>query len=156
MRRRGREVPLKLREFALLAFLLRHPGRVFTRAQLLAQVWPVGDRGAYVGDPRTVDVHVHRLREKLERDPRRPKLLETVRGVGYRLRTPALPTPPRARPPTSTPPTGYRQTTNSSTDPNAVDLLKPRPKRVTSRGKRRSPARNRAPRGAPRAGTGAG
>ena len=89
VRRRGKEVALKPREFALLAFLLRHPGRVFTRAQLLAQVWPAGGGGAYAGDIWTVDVHVRWLREKLERDPRRPKLLETVRGVGYRLRAPA-------------------------------------------------------------------
>jgi DNA-binding response OmpR family regulator len=87
---RGREVPLRRREFDLLAFLLRHPGRVFTRAQLLEGVWGAG----HVGDPRTVDVHVRWLREKLERRPGRPTLLETIRGVGYRVRPPG---PPGAR-----------------------------------------------------------
>jgi two-component system, OmpR family, response regulator ResD len=87
VRRRGREVALKPREFDLLAFLLRHPGRVFTRAQLLAQVWSTGD-GAYVGGVRTVDVHVRWLREKLEADPSAPTVLETVRGIGYRVRPP--------------------------------------------------------------------
>jgi DNA-binding response OmpR family regulator len=90
VRRRGAAVPLTPRGFALLAFLLRHPGRVFTRAQLLERVWPAGAGGAYVGDPRTVDVHVRWLREQLERDPSAPAVLETVRGVGYRLRGPAL------------------------------------------------------------------
>jgi DNA-binding response OmpR family regulator len=88
VRRAGREVPLRPREFDLLAFLLRHPARVFTRGQLLEHVW--GAAGP-VGDARTVDVHVRRLREKLERRPGRPALLETVHGVGYRLRPPAAP-----------------------------------------------------------------
>jgi DNA-binding response OmpR family regulator len=83
VRRRGAEVPLTPREFDLLAFLLRHPGRVFTRTQLLEHVWGAGD-GAYVGDVRTVDVHVRWLRAKLEADPGAPAVLETVRGVGYR------------------------------------------------------------------------
>jgi DNA-binding response OmpR family regulator len=82
VRRAGREVALTARSFDLLCFLLRHPGRVFTREQLLDRVWTVG----YVGEPRTVDVHVRWLRQALERDPGRPELLETVRGVGYRAR----------------------------------------------------------------------
>jgi DNA-binding response OmpR family regulator len=84
VRRRGKEVPLKPKEFDLLVFLLRHPGQVFTREQLLDQVWGYG----HVGDIRTVDVHIRWLREKIERDPSKPKLLETVRGVGYRARAP--------------------------------------------------------------------
>jgi DNA-binding response OmpR family regulator len=82
VRRRGKEVALKPKEFDLLTFLLRHPGQVFSRDQLLDQVWGYG----YVGDNRTVDVHIRWLREKLERTPSKPKLLETVRGVGYRAR----------------------------------------------------------------------
>jgi DNA-binding response OmpR family regulator len=89
VRRRGAEVPLRPREFDLLVFLLRHPGRVFTRGQLLEHVWGAG----HVGDVRTVDVHMRRLREKLERRPGRPALLETVRGVGYRLRPAGAPRP---------------------------------------------------------------
>jgi DNA-binding response OmpR family regulator len=82
--RRGKEIALKPKEFDLLVFLLRHPGHVFSREQLLDQVWGYG----HVGDIRTVDVHVRWLREKIERDPSKPKLLETVRGVGYRVRAP--------------------------------------------------------------------
>jgi len=62
---------------------------VFARAQLLERVWPAGGGGASAGDPRTVDVHVRWLRERLERDPSAPAALETVRGGGYRLRGPA-------------------------------------------------------------------
>lgn len=72
---------LKPREFELLAYLMRHPGRAFTREQLLDQVW-----GYTVAvDARTVDVHVRWLREKIEKEPGRPKIVTTVRGVGYRL-----------------------------------------------------------------------
>jgi DNA-binding response OmpR family regulator len=69
-------------EFEILAALARHPGRVFSRATLLERIW--GD--AAYRDPRTIDVHIRHLREKLERDPREPDLLFTVRGVGYRFR----------------------------------------------------------------------
>jgi len=65
-----------------LRAMAAHPGRVYTRRALLEAVW--GD--ADYRDPRTVDVHVRHLREKLERDPRKPELILTVRGVGYRLR----------------------------------------------------------------------
>jgi DNA-binding response OmpR family regulator len=82
--RRGKEIPLKPKEFDLLVFFLRHPGQVFTREQLLDHVWGYG----HVGDIRTVDVHIRWLREKIERDPGKPKLLETVRGVGYRVHAP--------------------------------------------------------------------
>lgn len=77
----GQPVELTAREFALLLALARHPGRVFTRPQLLEQVW--GD--AYY-DEHVVDVHVGNLRKKLEADPAHPQYLETVRGVGYRFR----------------------------------------------------------------------
>ena len=69
-------------EFEILAALARNPGRVFTREMLLTRVW--GD--AAYRDPRTVDVHIRHLREKIERDAKRPDYLFTVRGVGYRFR----------------------------------------------------------------------
>ena len=78
--RDGTEVLLTAREFALLVTLARHPGRVFTRAQLLEQVW-----GDEYYDDHVVDVHVGNLRKKLEQDPTQPRYLITVRGVGYRL-----------------------------------------------------------------------
>jgi len=81
LRRDGRPVHLRPKEFGLMDLLARHPGRTFTRRQLLDRVWG-SDRD---GDPRTVDVHVRWLREKLEADPEHPRLLMTVRGVGYRL-----------------------------------------------------------------------
>ena len=77
----GQPVELTAREFALLLALAQHPGRVFTRAQLLEGVW--GD--AYYDD-HVVDVHIGNLRKKLETDPAHPHYLETVRGVGYRFR----------------------------------------------------------------------
>jgi DNA-binding response OmpR family regulator len=85
LRRRGKDVPLKPREFELLAFLLGHPDQVFTREQLLERVWAT-DGQPHIGDMRTVDVHVRWLREKIEPAPSRPVVLETVRGVGYRAR----------------------------------------------------------------------
>jgi len=78
----GGEVELTYVEFEILAALARAPGRVFTRDMLLARIW--GD-SAY-RDPRTIDVHIRHLREKLERDPKDPAYLFTVRGVGYRFR----------------------------------------------------------------------
>jgi DNA-binding response OmpR family regulator len=77
----GRPIQLAPREFDLLTLLLRHRGAVMSRDLLLARVW--GDD--YVGDARTVDVHIRWLRQKLEQDPSRPVLIQTVRGVGYRL-----------------------------------------------------------------------
>ncbi len=77
--RGGAELSLTIREFDLLAFLLSHPGRAFTRDELMHQVW-----GWSVGDPSTVTVHVRRLREKVEPDPVHPRLVLTVWGVGYR------------------------------------------------------------------------
>jgi DNA-binding response OmpR family regulator len=79
---RGEEPELTFVEFEILAALARAPGRVFTRDMLLARIW--GD-SAY-RDPRTIDVHIRHLREKLELDPKDPEYLFTVRGVGYRFR----------------------------------------------------------------------
>jgi len=78
----GREVALTYVEFEILSALARSPGRVFTRDMLLTRIW--GD-SAY-RDPRTIDVHIRHLREKLESDPKEPEYLFTVRGVGYRFR----------------------------------------------------------------------
>jgi DNA-binding response OmpR family regulator len=78
----GVPVELTLKEYQLLLFLMRQPGRVFTRAQLLDRVW--GEE--YYGGTRTVDVHIRRLRAKTERAG---DLLETIRGVGYRLAAPS-------------------------------------------------------------------
>ncbi|MGH3695776.1 MAG: response regulator transcription factor [Pseudonocardiaceae bacterium] len=75
----GHELALTVREFDLLAFLIRHPGRAFSRAELLEQVW-----GWTFGDQSTVTVHVRRLREKVEDDPTAPQRIATVWGVGYR------------------------------------------------------------------------
>lgn len=80
----GRALGLTLREFDLLAFLLRHPGRAFTREELMRGVW-----GWDFGDLSTVTVHIRRLRGKVEADPARPELIRTVWGVGYRLDLPA-------------------------------------------------------------------
>ncbi|MER7754212.1 response regulator transcription factor [Kitasatospora sp. NPDC097643] len=77
--RRGRELALTIREFDLLAFLLRHPATVFSRQELMQRVW-----GWDFGDLSTVTVHVRRLREKIEDDPAAPALISTVWGVGYR------------------------------------------------------------------------
>ena len=73
------ELALTVREFDLLAFLIRHPGRAFSRGELLEQVW-----GWTFGDHSTVTVHVRRLREKVEADPTVPRRIATVWGVGYR------------------------------------------------------------------------
>ena len=77
----GEHVQLPLKEFDLLEFLLRNVGRVLTRGQLIDRVWGAD----YVGDTKTLDVHVKRLRAKLEPDPANPKYLLTVRGLGYKL-----------------------------------------------------------------------
>ncbi len=82
VRMRGTDAQLTFVEFEILAALARAPGRVFTRDMLLARIW--GD-SAY-RDPRTIDVHIRHLREKIESDPKDPEYLFTVRGVGYRFR----------------------------------------------------------------------
>ncbi len=80
--RDGQPLPIKPKAFELLAFLIRHPGQVFSREQLLERVWGY----EYAGETRTVDVHVHWLRQQVEDDPGQPRYLQTVRGVGYVFR----------------------------------------------------------------------
>jgi DNA-binding winged helix-turn-helix (wHTH) protein len=82
---KGRVLDLTFKEFELLKYLAQHPGRVFTRAQLLQEVWGYD----YFGGTRTVDVHVRRLRAKL--GPEHESLIGTVRNVGYRFVTPEKP-----------------------------------------------------------------
>jgi two-component system, OmpR family, response regulator ResD len=77
----NKHIELTAKEFELLWFLMRHPKQVFTREQLLEQVWGFAE---FI-DISTVTVHMHRLREKIEADPKKPRLLATVWGVGYRL-----------------------------------------------------------------------
>jgi DNA-binding response OmpR family regulator len=77
----GVPVNLTVREFDLLFFLMRNPSQVFTREQLLDQVWGY----TFASDMSTVTVHIRRLREKIERDPANPQILQTVWGVGYKL-----------------------------------------------------------------------
>ena len=77
----GQPLPLKPKEFDLLGFFLKHMGRVFSRHQLLSQIWGYD----FAGDSRTVDVHVRWLRLKVEEDPADPRRLVTVRGAGYRF-----------------------------------------------------------------------
>ena len=83
--RDGELVPVKPKVFELLAYLLRHPGQVLSREQLLEHVWGYD----YAGETRTVDVHVHWLRSAIEPEPAEPVYLHTVRGVGYVFRRPA-------------------------------------------------------------------
>jgi two-component system response regulator RegX3 len=75
------EIRLPLKEFELLEMFLRNTGRVLTRGQLIDRIWGAD----YVGDTKTLDVHVKRLRAKLEDDPSQPELLVTVRGLGYKF-----------------------------------------------------------------------
>jgi len=77
----GNDVHLALREFELLELLLRNAGRVMTRGQLIDRIWGSN----YVGDTKTLDVHVKRLRAKVEQDPAEPRRLVTVRGLGYKF-----------------------------------------------------------------------
>ncbi|MEY3093892.1 MAG: hypothetical protein RLZZ317_395, partial [Actinomycetota bacterium] len=76
----GNPVSLPLKEFELLEFLMRNAGRVLTRMQLIDRVWG----SDYVGDTKTLDVHIKRLRAKIETDPANPTLIQTVRGLGYK------------------------------------------------------------------------
>ncbi len=78
----GKDISLTSKEFALLSFLVANAGNVYSREQLLEQVWGYD----YYGDVRTVDVHIRHLREKLEQDPGNPKLILTVWGTGYKIR----------------------------------------------------------------------
>jgi two-component system, OmpR family, response regulator RegX3 len=77
----GRETPMPLKEFELLELLLRNAGRVLTRGQLIDRVWG----SDYFGDTKTLDVHIKRIRAKIEREPSEPVQLVTVRGLGYRF-----------------------------------------------------------------------
>ena len=81
---RGKLVSTTATEFRLLEYVARHPGRVFSRDQLLDAVW----RDTAFVTPRSVDVYVRRLREKIERDPENPRHLKTIRGAGYRFEVP--------------------------------------------------------------------
>jgi two-component system response regulator RegX3 len=77
----GEPVSMPLKEFELLEFLMRNSGRVLTRGQLMDRIWG----SDYVGDGKTLDVHVKRIRSKIEPDPANPVYLTTVRGLGYRF-----------------------------------------------------------------------
>ncbi|GAA3331502.1 response regulator transcription factor [Curtobacterium albidum] len=77
----GSETPMPLKEFELLELLLRNAGRVLTRGQLIDRVWG----SDYFGDTKTLDVHIKRIRSKIERVPSTPEILVTVRGLGYRI-----------------------------------------------------------------------
>ena len=77
----GSPISLPLKEFELLEFLMRNSGRVLTRMQLIDRVWG----SDYVGDTKTLDVHIKRLRAKIETDPANPELIQTVRGMGYKM-----------------------------------------------------------------------
>jgi two-component system response regulator RegX3 len=77
----GIPTSLPLKEFELLEFLMRNAGRVLTRIQLIDRVWG----SDYVGDTKTLDVHIKRLRAKIETDPANPTLIQTVRGLGYKM-----------------------------------------------------------------------
>ena len=87
LRVRGELVTLALKEFELLAYLLAHAGRVVTRDSLMQNVWGYN----YVGDTKTIDVHVKRLRAKIEDDPSSPQRITTIRGLGYRYERAAAP-----------------------------------------------------------------
>ena len=77
-------IPMPLKEFELLEFLLRNAGRVLTRGQLIDRIWG----SDYVGDTKTLDVHVKRLRAKIEDDPANPARITTIRGLGYKFERP--------------------------------------------------------------------
>ncbi len=77
----GEQVAIPLKEFELLEFLMRNAGRVLTRVQLIDRVWG----SDYVGDTKTLDVHIKRLRAKIEKDPANPEYIQTVRGMGYKM-----------------------------------------------------------------------
>ena len=77
----GKITSMPLKEFELLEFLMRNAGRVLTRMQLIDRVWG----SDYVGDTKTLDVHIKRLRAKIETDPADPKIIQTVRGLGYKM-----------------------------------------------------------------------
>jgi len=77
----GREISMPLKEYELLELLMRNAGRVLTRGQLIDRVWG----SDYFGDTKTLDVHIKRIRSRIEENPREPQMLLTVRGLGYRF-----------------------------------------------------------------------
>ena len=77
----NKTIPLPLKEFELLEFLMRNRGRVLTRTQIIDRIWG----SDYVGDTKTLDVHIKRIRAKVEKDPANPTFIHTVRGLGYKL-----------------------------------------------------------------------
>jgi two-component system response regulator RegX3 len=77
----GQPIQMPLKEFELLELLMENVNRVLTRGQIIDRVWGSN----YFGDTKTLDVHVKRIRSKIEEDPSRPKLLQTVRGLGYKF-----------------------------------------------------------------------
>lgn len=81
VRLQGTPITLSLKEYELLYLLASHPNRVYTREQLLEQIWGY----AYSGETRTVDVHIRNLRKKLEQDPEKPEYIHTIRGIGYKF-----------------------------------------------------------------------
>ena len=84
---RGEQVNLPLKEFELLHLLMSNPGRVLTREVLIDRIWGMD----YVGDTKTLDVHVKRLRQTIEPDPRNPTRIVTIRGLGYTFERPRAP-----------------------------------------------------------------
>jgi two-component system response regulator RegX3 len=78
---KNENILLPLKEFELLEFLMRNAGRVLTRIQIIDRIWG----NDYVGDTKTLDVHIKRLRSKFEKDPANPELIQTVRGLGYKM-----------------------------------------------------------------------
>lgn len=77
----GKELNLPLREFEILEYLMLNEGRVITRAQIIDEIWGVD----YEGDSKTLDVHVKRIRSKIEKNPAQPEIITTVRGLGYKI-----------------------------------------------------------------------
>ena len=77
----GRQIAFPLKEFELLELLMENVNRVLTRGQIIDRVWGTN----YFGDTKTLDVHIKRLRSKIEEDPARPKYIQTVRGLGYKF-----------------------------------------------------------------------
>jgi two-component system response regulator RegX3 len=78
---KGQAIALPLKEFELLEFLVRNEGKVLTRAQIIDRIWG----GDYFGDTKTLDVHIKRIRSKIEIDPANPELIHTIRGLGYKF-----------------------------------------------------------------------
>lgn len=80
-RKAGRRIDLTAKEFEILKLLMKNPKKVYTKEQLYSLVW----KDAYVGDENAVNVHISRLRNKIETDPRKPKYILTIWGIGYKL-----------------------------------------------------------------------